>query len=65
LNFLRQDNCGCFLFGSICRQFPEFVSLPVDPPLKTRVGFVWRKGRYMRMSMEAFLKFCRARYGSA
>ena len=59
LKFLRQGDCGCFLFGSIFPQFPELIGIPVDPPIQTRVGLVWKKGRHISMALQTFLDFAR------
>lgn len=57
LKFIRQGNCGCFLFSSMMPQFPEYVWLPLDPPLKVGIGIVWKKGRYVSNEMRQFISF--------
>ncbi len=59
VKFVRQGNCGCFLFSGILPQFPEFVGIPLDPPLKVRIGIVWKKGRYINTAMRSFISFTR------
>jgi len=59
LKFLRQGNCCCFLFGSILPQFPDLVGIPAEPPLETRVGIVWKRGRHISAGMQAVIDYCR------
>ncbi len=59
LKFLRQGKCCCFFYKSMFEQLPELVGIPLVPPVETRVGLVWRRGRYMTAGMRAFLDFCK------
>ncbi len=65
LKFLRQGKCSCFFYKSMFEQLPELIGIPLDPPVETRVGLVWRRGRYMTAGMRAFLDFCKRIYGDA
>ena len=62
LKFLRQGKCSCFFYESMFEQLPELVRIPLQPAVETRVGLVWRRGRYMSAAMQAFLSFCRKHY---
>ena len=62
LKFIRQGKCSCFFYRSMFEQLPELVGIPLDPPVETRVGLVWRRGRYMTAGMRAFLDVCKRRY---
>lgn len=57
INFMRNGTCGCFLFESITVGFPKYKAIPLQPPLKTNIGIVWKKGRYMTAQMQEFIQF--------
>lgn len=62
LNFLRQGRCGCFLYKRMLPQFPELIGIPLKGEMNTRIGLVWKKGRYTTKGMTEFLDFCRKYY---
>lgn len=64
LNFLRGGSCGCFLYKDLLPMLPEIIGIPLDPPLETKVGLVWKRGRYMSKGLETFLSFCKEYYRS-
>lgn len=64
LKFVRQGNCGCFLFSSMLPQFPEYIGLPLDPPLTVEIGIVWKKGRYVSNEMRQFINFTQKNFAS-
>lgn len=57
LKFIEQGNCGCFLFSSMVNQIPNIVGIPIDPPILTNIGLVWKKGKYVSNRMQKFLDF--------
>lgn len=57
INFTRKGNCGCFLYESIMAGLPKFKAIPLVPPLKTDIGIVWKKGRYITSQMQDFIQF--------
>ena len=59
LNFVRGGKCGCFFYRMMLPSFPELVGIPLDPVLDTRIGLVWKRGRYLSGGMQEFLKFSR------
>lgn len=64
LKFVRQGNCGCFLFSSMMPQFPEYIGLPLVPPLTVKIGIVWKKGRYVSNEMGQFISFTQKNFVS-
>lgn len=64
LKFVRQGNCGCFLFSNMLPQFPEFIGLPLVPPLTVNIGMVWKKGRYVSNEMRQFISFTQKNFDS-
>ena len=59
MKFLRQGKCGCFFYKGMLAQMPEVIGIPLTPAIETRVGIVWRRGRYINSGMQAFLDYCR------
>ena len=61
VKFLRQGRSGAFLYKSVLDLglVPELIGIPLDPPMTSRVGLVWKKGRYLGSGAQAFLDFCR------
>lgn len=57
MQFVRQGNCGCFLFKEMLPLFPECIGLPLDPPIHVRVGIIWKKGKYITGEMQKFISF--------
>ena len=63
LSFLREGSCGCFLYKDILPQLPGVTGIPLESPIETKVGLVWKRGRFMSRGMETFLSFCKKYYG--
>lgn len=59
LKFLRQGKCCCFFYKSVLDQLPDVIGIAVNPVIETRVGLVWRRGKYITSGMQAFLDFCK------
>lgn len=57
INFLRSGTVGSFLYESILSGFPKFKGIPLSSPIKTNIGIVWKKGRYMTEQMQHFIEF--------
>ena len=62
LKFLRQGKCGCFYFSSMLPFVPELRGIPIEPEIQTRIGLVWKKGKYITGSMRSFIRFCEQYY---
>lgn len=62
LNFLRTGTVGCFLYSSTMAGLPKYRAIPLDPPLKTNIGIVWKKGRHLSNQMQNFIQFARKYY---
>ena len=62
LKFLRNGNCGCFLYKDVLPLFPEICGIPLMPELQTKAGVIWRRGRYISSGMQKFLDFCSSYY---
>lgn len=56
---LHSEPAVGFFFASLLGANPDLKGVPLDPPIEQRVGLLWRKGRYVSESTEAFVKFVR------
>ncbi len=55
--FLDQNKVGAFLFESLKHEMKAYSAIPLDPPLPVKVGFIWKKGKYITSDMKKFLTF--------
>ncbi len=55
--FLDEGKVGAFLFESLCSELDAYNAIEVDPPLPVKVGFIWKKGKYITSDMKKFLIF--------
>ena len=62
LKFLRQGKCGCFFFSSMLPFTPELKGIPIQPEISTRIGLIWKKGKYISAHVQAFINFCERYY---
>lgn len=57
INFIRKGTCGCFLYESTMAGLSKYKAIPLVPPMRTDIGIVWKKGRYITSQMQAFIRF--------
>lgn len=62
LRFIQKGTCGCFFYKSMGPHVPHFICIPLEPAINTRIGLVWKRGRYISRGMDQFLEFCRGYY---
>ncbi len=55
--FLDQNSVGAFLFDSLRHEMKDYTAIEVDPPIPVKVGFIWKKGKYITSDMKKFLTF--------
>lgn len=55
--FISEGTCGCFLFGCIKELFPDFIAMPLDPPIPIELGMIWKRGKYVTGQTKKFLDF--------
>ena len=60
--FVLQGKCGCFFFSSMLPLVPELRGIPIVPEIPTRIGLVWKKGKYISAHTRTFIRFCEAYY---
>jgi DNA-binding transcriptional LysR family regulator len=62
MKFVRQGKCGCFFFSSMLPFTPELHGIPIEPEIPTRIGLVWKKGKYISSQAQTFIRFCERYY---
>ena len=62
LKFLRQGKCGCFYFSSMLPFIPELHGIRIEPEIPTKIGLVWKKGKYISAHSRKFIRFCERYY---
>ena len=62
INFIRSGTVGCFLYSCITAGLPKYKAIPMEPPMKTDIGIVWKKGRYLTTQMQNFITFVKKYY---
>ncbi|MGN0906876.1 MAG: LysR family transcriptional regulator [Bullifex sp.] len=55
--FIETGTCGSFLFGSLKEIFPDFIAIPLDPPVPVNIGMIWKKGKYITAQTKTFMDF--------
>ena len=61
-NFVLQGRCGCFFFSSMLPLVPDLRGIPIIPEIPTRIGLIWKKGKYISAHTRTFIRFCESYY---
>ena len=64
LQFVKTGKYGCFLYTSMTDKFSGsgITGIPLEPPIRVKIGMVWKKGKYISGDMLTFLHFTRMYY---
>ena len=62
LNFVRKGDCVCFYYSRVLEEIDELVGIPLNPPIYTNIGLVWKKGKYVPEEVQRFINFCKKYY---
>ncbi len=54
---LDEGRIGAFLFKSMEKELKDYVSIEVVPSIPVKVGFIWKKGKYITSDMRKWLNF--------
>lgn len=46
-NYIRDNKTGAFLYDSLKLLDNDFVKIPIDPVITSKIGFIWKKGRHL------------------
>ena len=57
MNYLKEGDCGTFLYNSIPIDENQFVRIPVEPNMKSKFGVLWKKGIFHSHGLEEFIQF--------
>ena len=60
--FVLQGRCGCFFFSSMLPLVPDLRGIPIIPEIPTRIGLIWKKGKYISAHTRTFIRFCESYY---
>jgi len=56
-NMIAGNTAIGFMFESLLKSTPELVSIPLEPPMKTKVSLVWKKSRSLSGDMKNLIEF--------
>lgn len=59
VDILRSRPCGFFVYNSVPMDPDEFVKIPIDPPITTKVGLAWKNGIYLNDYVSRFIDFAK------
>ena len=64
LQFVKTGKYGCFLYSSMTDKFSSsnITGIPLNPPVRIKIGMVWKKSKYISGDMLTFLHFTRMYY---
>ncbi|MFR6135190.1 MAG: LysR family transcriptional regulator substrate-binding protein [Blautia massiliensis (ex Durand et al. 2017)] len=64
LQFVKTGKYGCFLYSSMTDKFStsNVTGIPLNPPVRIKIGMVWKKSKYISGDMLTFLHFTRMYY---
>ena len=64
LQLVKTSKYGSFLYSSMTDKFASsgIKRIPLDPPIRIKIGMVWKKGKYISNDMQKFLNFTRRYY---
>ena len=56
-NFINKNLGGAFLYSSLLKNLPKVIGIPVTPMISQEIGLVWKKGKYVNVSVEKYISF--------
>ena len=61
LQLVKTCKYGSFLYSSMTEKFASsgIKGIPLSPPIRIKIGMVWKKGKYISGDMQKFLNFTR------
>lgn len=59
LNFVRGGRCGAFLYSSLAVNPRDFVQLPLDSPIYSSFGLIWKKDNFTPLRTTRFIEFAK------
>ena len=62
LQFLKTGRYACFLYSSMTDKFPEIIGIPMQTPIRVKIGMIWKKSRYISSDMQTLISFTKKYY---
>lgn len=62
LQFVKLQKYGCFFYSCMTDKFLGVVGIPLVPPIRVKIGMIWKKGKYISNDMQTFLNFTKNYY---
>ena len=64
LQLVKTCKYGSFLYSSMTDKFASsgIKGIPLSPPIRIKIGMIWKKGKYISDNMQKFLNFTRMYY---
>ena len=59
-NTLSSRRCGFFVYDAVPLDEDEFVKIPIEPPITTKVGLAWKKGIYLNDCVSKFIDLAKS-----
>lgn len=60
LQFLKTGRYACFLYSSMTDKFPEIIGIPMQTPIRVKIGMIWKKSRYISSDMQTLISFTKS-----
>ena len=57
---LKARRCGFFVYDAVPMDENEFVKIPLDPPVRTKVGLAWKNGIYLNDYVSKFIDLAKS-----
>ena len=64
LQLVKPCKYGSFLYSSMTDRFASsgIKGIPLSPPIRIKIGMIWKKGKYISDNMQKFLNFTKMYY---
>ena len=64
LQLVKTCKYGSFLYSSMTDRFASsgIKGIPLSPPIRIKIGMIWKKGKYISDNMQKFLNFTKMYY---
>ena len=64
LQLVKTCKYGSFLYSSMTDKFASsgIKGIPLSPPIRIKIGMIWKKGKYISDNMQKFLNFTKMYY---
>ena len=62
LQLVKTCKYGSFLYSSMTDKFPEIIGIPMQTPIRVKIGMIWKKSRYISSDMQTLISFTKKYY---